>query len=878
MKHFCTSLDQGDLPGALALHRSLTTHAGEFELVILCMDAVVAGALQIRALPHTRLVPLAELTGAFPALAPARVDRTEAEFQLTCVPWLFRHLLPRIPAGELLTFLAGDLYFFSSPQPIYDEIGAASVALSPFRYAAAHAALARFGKFNNGWLALRHDATGLACAADWAEKCATWCFALLEPARYGNQKYLEAWPEKFPGTVALNHPGANLAPWNVANVHLMAAAPGPLVDGRPLVFYHFHFLRHLVSQLYDPGLFRFGVTPTRELRELVYLPYLRELARFASASDEPDIVPPARADDPRASQALLPLLESRRAAREEAAASQLALEKNQAASRQALAASRQVLTHTELLLKDVEADRAAQRLSLLKLNQEVKKAYFDLAGNVTYIKELLAETAALTASKDAQIASLTAELDRRAVAAAQVEQEDLRVVLEPYSRKIRRLLVAKFHPHLLPEILWLSLFGTAVEVLGSPPEYAAAHGGVGFHQESLLEWLGHLDSLFDERAYRLAHPDVVRAIAMGQVTSGWDHYQRFGQREGRSAGTPAYSPGLADFDAVAFDGSDAPSLAPFLAGRMQPHHQLFVSGFIPPTDWLPLDEGRTYLMGHTLYCPRPPATWLGPRQPTGLLGRNLRAVTAEEIYPEKPTQCAAWPRISVITVAGHAGAILEETLRSVLDQNYPNLEYIVIGGDPTDGAAEVIKPHAARLVWRSGENATSLTQGINRGLAQATGRILTWLNPGDRLAPGSLFTVGQTFLLHGTDVVAGRCGITADHAPAGHSLHRNHYPLDRIQPLSAEELLALDRGWLHARFFQQPEVFFTDDIFKRAGGRLREDLNSTADYELWVRFAKAGARLFALPEILAIVPDSPAADPAQVAELRAVCAAHQSSS
>jgi hypothetical protein len=877
MRYFCTYFDAKYLTRGLALHQSLTAHAGEFELVVLCMDQEAEAGLKQKALSGVRLVPVAELIRSYPALATAQTDRTPQEFQLTCKSWLLRHLLPQIPAGHLLTYLDAGLYFFSSLQPLYDEIGAASIAITPHRFPASLSHLERTGKFNPGWISLRHDATGEACAADWAAKCADWCFFLVEPTRYAEQKYLEAWPAQFPGVHQISHPGANVAPWNVADAVITGSPSGPRVNRQPLIFYHFHSLQHLVRQLYDPGLQRFSVAPTTALRELVYQPYLRVLGDSAGP-ETPDIVPPARTDDPRSGLALAQLAEQLRATQQLAAAHQLALEKNRAASRQALAESRDAMAGTQLYLKDVEADRAAQRLSLLKVNQELKKAYFDLEGNVTYIKGLLADTALQNAGKDAQIAGLNAELNRRSVAATQVEQENLRLVIEPYSRKIRRLLVAKFHPRLLPEILWLSLFGTAVEVLDCPPEYsAAAHGSVGFHPESLLEWLGQLDSLFNERAYQLANPDVVTAIAQHAVVSGWDHYLRFGQREGRSHGMPAYSSGLAEFDAVAFDGSDAASLAPFLAGRLQPHHQLFISGFTPPTDWLPLDEGRTYLLGHTVYCPRPPATWLGPRQPTNGLTRTLPPVTAEEIYPEKPAQRADWPRISVITVSHNQGAGLGETLRSVLDQNYPNLEYIVIDGDSTDGLAEIIQPHAHRLVWRTGETVTSQAQGLNRGLALATGRILTWLNRGDRLAPGSLFTVGQTFLLHAADVVAGRCALTRDLTPAAHQLHRNHFPLDRIQPLAVEELLELDRGWLQRRFFQQPEVFFTRDIFERAGGRLREDLGSSMDYDLWVRLAKAGARLFALPEILAIASERPPPGdhPQQVSELRAVSAFHR---
>ena len=780
----------------------------------------------------------------------------------------------------MLTYLAADLFFFSSPQPAFDEIGTASVAITPHRFPTALSHLERYGKYNAGWVTLRHDASGLACAADWAEKCAAWCFTFLEPARYAERKYLDAWPALFPGTVSLSHPGVNAAPWNIADPVITVSPAGPRLGAQPLICYHFHSLQHLTRHLYDPGLHRYGVTPSDALREQIYLPYLRVLGGPGAAADSPDIIPPAHADDPRAGEAIILLAEQLSSAQRQTEAHALARERSEAAAGQSLAESRDTLALTLLRLKEVEEDRTTQRQRLLKVEQDLKQAYFDLEGNVAYIKKLLAETATERAGKDAQIASLSNELERRAITAAQAEQEDVRAVLEPYSRQVRRLLVVKFHPRLLPEILWFSLFGVSVDVLGCPPDYAATpHGGVRFHPEPMMEWLGQLDSLFDERAYQEAHPDVRAAIEQGTLLSGWDHYLRFGQREGRSPGSPAYCAGLADYDAVAFDGADAGAIAPFLAGRMQPYQQLFISGFTPPTDWLPPGDGRTYLLGHTLHCARPPTAWLGPRQPAARLVGALPPVSVEEAYPEKPAQQADWPRITVVTVSHNQAPLLEATLRSVLDQRYPNLEYIVIDGGSTDGSAEIIQRHADRLVWQVGEPADPHARALNRGLARATGRILTWLDSGDRLAPGSLFTVGQTLLLHSADLVSGRCALETDAGPQPqpHHLHRNHLPLDRILPLGLGELLDLDRGWLQRPFFRQPEVFFTRDIFERAGGRLREDLRFSTDYDLWVRLAKAGARLFALPEILAIARELPGgpADPGRVAELRAVSASHQ---
>ena len=425
MRHYCTYFDLNYLPRGVALYRSLQAQGGDFRLLVLCMDAATETRLRELALPGVSLLPVAELCRRHSALAAAQGTRSRLEFYFTCTSWLMADQLPRLPAGELLTYLDADLYFFGSPESVYTQIGLASVAITPHRFPSSLAHLERYGRYNVGWVSLRHDTTGLACAEDWAEKCAEWCYNQLELDRYADQKYLDAWSGRFPGLVSLDAPGVNAAPWNVKDRVFAAGHAGITIDGQPLVFYHFHALVHLGRQLYDPSLHKYDATLSEGLRQLVYQPYLQALLAAGEPTDGsvPELIPPSDPSDPRSGLALPHLLEKLQASELDRAVRLTAIEEARAATQKSLDYLRLVerdrdqaradQEQTVAFLRSVEKD-SAERLAAINFYQEkLRTAYEDLERNVKYLKTLEAEIQAhikVGADKDAIIADLAARL------------------------------------------------------------------------------------------------------------------------------------------------------------------------------------------------------------------------------------------------------------------------------------------------------------------------------------------------------------------------------------------------------------------------------------------------------------------------------------
>src|ERR1051325_5944309 len=103
------------------------------------------------------------------------------------------------------------------------------------------------------------------------------------------------------------------------------------------------------------------------------------------------------------------------------------------------------------------------------------------------------------------------------------------------------------------------------------------------------------------------------------------------------------------------------------------------------------------------------------------------------------------PKISIVTPSFNQGIYLEETIRSVLDQNYPNLEYIVIDGGSTDDTVEIIQRHQRHLAYWVSEKDSGAADAIAKGFRRSTGSILAYLNSDDTYLPGALHTVARVF-------------------------------------------------------------------------------------------------------------------------------------
>jgi hypothetical protein len=181
--------------------------------------------------------------------------------------------------AEWVTYLDSDLFFFASPDPIYAEMKDAAFGIIPHRFTERLASHRRFGIYNVGWVSVRQCDQGIAALRWWRERCIEWCYDRVEGDRFADQRYLDRLPELFAGIHVIEHLGANLAPWNLANYHLEWRDGVVKIEKKyPLLFFHFYGVKR--SGRYYFNSHRLYHAPFPNLvRQRIYKSYIAALAK-----------------------------------------------------------------------------------------------------------------------------------------------------------------------------------------------------------------------------------------------------------------------------------------------------------------------------------------------------------------------------------------------------------------------------------------------------------------------------------------------------------------------------------------------------------------------------------------------------------------------
>jgi hypothetical protein len=282
-KNYCTLFDKNYLPHVLSLYDSLERNASSFVIYCFCMDDESFQFMKKK--ENESIIPISykHLETHYSELQIAKINRSRAEYYFTCTSAICSFIFENYSDSELLTYLDADLYFFSSPEPIFKELKNHSVGIIDHKFNLfGKLFYEKYGKYNVGWISFKNDQSGRKCLEDWRINCLDWCYDHLENGQFADQKYLNYWPEKYSRVHVIKHIGANLAPWNVGkyNIKLDLKTKEVKVNSQNLIFYHFASLKQIDRYGYRTNISLYLTYLSKKLKNIIYLPYLTNIRKY----------------------------------------------------------------------------------------------------------------------------------------------------------------------------------------------------------------------------------------------------------------------------------------------------------------------------------------------------------------------------------------------------------------------------------------------------------------------------------------------------------------------------------------------------------------------------------------------------------------------
>jgi len=276
MYNFCTLFETNYLSRGLALYESLEKQCESFHLYIFAFNDKSFEVLNKLALKHATIISLLEFESQ--DLLAIKEDRSVGEYCWTCTSSTIKYCIEKFNL-DCCTYLDADLYFFSSPKVLFDEIGNKSTLITEHRYTPEYDQTDLSGKYCVQFMIFKNNEEGLRVLNWWIDACLDWCYARAEDGKFGDQKYLDDWYTKFQGVHELQHLGGGVAPWNVQQ-YIFSKINGKEIGIEKksnqkfdVVFYHFHNLKFIEKDKIELGEY----TLTQEDIDILYKPYIQHI-------------------------------------------------------------------------------------------------------------------------------------------------------------------------------------------------------------------------------------------------------------------------------------------------------------------------------------------------------------------------------------------------------------------------------------------------------------------------------------------------------------------------------------------------------------------------------------------------------------------------
>lgn len=237
MMNFCTLFDSYYIHKGIALYLSLEKVTKDFHLYVMAFDRECYDKLKSLAFKFMTVELLEDFET--PELLAVKPSRNRAEYCWTAGPSVIYYFLTKYGLDKI-TYLDSDLFFLSDPKIIEEEAGESSIVITEQGVSENDAV--RYGKYCVQYLTFRSDKEGLEALTWWRDACIDWCYQIMEPTRYADQKYLDQFPVRWKNVCILGNLGAGVAPWNMKRYKYKTDMLTYNGKSYPLVFFHMHGL------------------------------------------------------------------------------------------------------------------------------------------------------------------------------------------------------------------------------------------------------------------------------------------------------------------------------------------------------------------------------------------------------------------------------------------------------------------------------------------------------------------------------------------------------------------------------------------------------------------------------------------------------------
>lgn len=277
MFHFTTVVSGEYLFKFLAMQESLDKYCSNYHLFALCVDAGAYEALRRIPLKNITILNLQDLEDN--QLLIAKKNRSYLEYCWTLKPFILNYIVTKYKDAQYFAHLDADLFFFSSPEAIFNEAPDAALFLTD------HNNSEKFiytyetsGRFNTGFVGCKNNETTVAAIDWWKTRCLEKCVstANVQEKLFGDQRYVEIWLQLFDNVHVVKTKGANAAQWNIEGYDVYENNGQIFVNQDKLIFYHFSGLSILSENEFNLTYF-YPVQPNP--LQYIYIPYIKELSK-----------------------------------------------------------------------------------------------------------------------------------------------------------------------------------------------------------------------------------------------------------------------------------------------------------------------------------------------------------------------------------------------------------------------------------------------------------------------------------------------------------------------------------------------------------------------------------------------------------------------